>query len=61
MPNVARMYDYVLGGCHNVTRLLDFGRPVAVLLNAVLHFVSDADDPAGIIGRIRGNSSVAAT
>lgn len=37
----------------DVTRLLDFGQPVAVLLNAVLHFISDADDPAGIIGRIR--------
>jgi hypothetical protein len=36
-----------------VTALLDFGQPVAVLLNAVLHFVSDADDPAGIIGLIR--------
>ena len=32
---------------------LDFGRPVAVLLLAVLHFVSDEDDPAGIIATIR--------
>jgi SAM-dependent methyltransferase len=29
--------------------VLDFTRPVAVLLLAVLHFVADADDPAGII------------
>jgi SAM-dependent methyltransferase len=29
--------------------LLDFTRPVAVFLLAVLHFVSDEDDPAGII------------
>jgi S-adenosyl methyltransferase len=36
-----------------VTGLLDFGEPVAVLLNAVLHFVSDADDPAGVVARIR--------
>ncbi|HEX5117993.1 MAG TPA: SAM-dependent methyltransferase [Pseudonocardiaceae bacterium] len=36
-----------------VTGLLDFAEPVAVLLNAVLHFVSDADDPAGIVARIR--------
>jgi S-adenosyl methyltransferase len=36
-----------------VTGLLDFGEPVAVLLNAVLHFVSDADDPAGIVAKIR--------
>jgi SAM-dependent methyltransferase len=28
---------------------LDFGQPVAVLLLAVLHFVTDAQDPAGII------------
>jgi S-adenosyl methyltransferase len=29
--------------------VLDFTRPVAVLLLAVLHFVPDADDPAGIV------------
>jgi S-adenosyl methyltransferase len=27
---------------------LDFARPIAVLLLAVLHFIADADDPAGI-------------
>jgi S-adenosyl methyltransferase len=32
-------------------RMLDFGRPVAVLLLSVLHFVTDAQGPAGIIGR----------
>jgi SAM-dependent methyltransferase len=32
---------------------LDFSRPVAVILVAVLHFVSDDDDPAGIIATIR--------
>ncbi len=32
-----------------VTDLLDFTQPVAVLMVAVLHFVSDADDPAGIV------------
>ncbi|HEX4788379.1 MAG TPA: SAM-dependent methyltransferase [Actinospica sp.] len=32
-----------------VTSHLDFGRPVAVLMIAVLHFVPDEDDPAGII------------
>ncbi|HEY1573637.1 MAG TPA: SAM-dependent methyltransferase [Pseudonocardiaceae bacterium] len=37
----------------DVTGLLDFTRPVAVLLNAVLHFVSDADDPAGILDELR--------
>jgi hypothetical protein len=32
--------------------VLDFTRPVAVLLLAVLHFVADAEDPAGIIKRL---------
>jgi hypothetical protein len=32
---------------------LDLAQPVAVLLVAVLHFVPDADDPAGIIARYR--------
>jgi hypothetical protein len=36
-----------------VTRLLDFSRPVAVLLNAVLHFVPETDDPQGILAQIR--------
>jgi hypothetical protein len=36
-----------------VTRLLDFSRPVAVLLNAVLHFVPDSADPPGILAAIR--------
>jgi hypothetical protein len=30
-------------------RLIDFSEPVAILLVAILHFISDADDPAGII------------
>jgi hypothetical protein len=36
-----------------VRALLDFDRPVAVLMMAVLHFVSDADDPVGVIRRLR--------
>ena len=32
---------------------LDFSRPVAVILLAILHFISDDDDPAGIIATIR--------
>ena len=32
--------------------VLDFSRPVAVLLLAVLHFVPDNDDPAGIITQL---------
>jgi len=31
---------------------LDFTRPVAVLLLAVLHFIADAADPAGIVARL---------
>jgi S-adenosyl methyltransferase len=31
---------------------LDFTRPVAVLLLAVLHFLPDTDDPVGIIGQL---------
>ena len=30
-------------------RLIDFSEPVAILLVAILPFISDADDPAGII------------
>jgi hypothetical protein len=32
---------------------LDFGRPVAVMVLAILHFVRDEDDPGSIITRIR--------
>ncbi|GII77885.1 hypothetical protein Sru01_28670 [Sphaerisporangium rufum] len=32
-------------------RFIDFGAPVAVLMVAVLHFVSDEEDPAGILAR----------
>lgn len=33
-------------------RLLDRERPVAVLLLGVLHFLPDADDPAGVVARL---------
>lgn len=36
-----------------VTELLDLDRPVAVLAVAILHFVPDSDDPAGIVARYR--------
>jgi hypothetical protein len=35
----------------DVTGLIDFSRPVAVLLVAILHFIRDSEDPAGIIAR----------
>ena len=33
-------------------RILDLGKPVAVLLVAVLHFLQDEEDPRGIVGRL---------
>ncbi len=36
-----------------VNAVLDFNRPVAVLLFSVLHFVSDEDDPKGILDAYR--------
>jgi hypothetical protein len=35
-----------------VRRLIDFGQPVALLLVAVLHFVTDEEDPAGIVAAL---------
>ena len=32
--------------------MLDYTRPVPVLLLAVLHFLADTDDPAGIIKQL---------
>lgn len=43
-----RMPEQVLAST-GVADLLDFDQPIAVLLVAVLHFVGDADDPAGIV------------
>jgi SAM-dependent methyltransferase len=34
-------------------RLLDFDRPLALMLVAVLHFLPDEDDPAGVIATLR--------
>lgn len=34
-------------------RLLDFDQPVAVLMLALLHFLPDSDDPAGLIAHYR--------
>ncbi|MEU8802640.1 SAM-dependent methyltransferase [Spirillospora sp. NPDC048819] len=39
---------------HETTRaLLDFDRPIAVMMVSILHFVSGSDDPQGIVGRYR--------
>ncbi|AYF79023.1 hypothetical protein D7D52_14250 [Nocardia yunnanensis] len=40
-------------GAGGAADLLDFTRPVAVLLLAVMHFVPDSADPAGIMAQIR--------
>lgn len=36
-----------------VERVIDFGRPVAVLMVALLHFVPDEDDPAAVVDAYR--------
>jgi hypothetical protein len=36
-----------------IRSLIDFDEPVAVMIVAVLHFVPDADDPAGVIKTLR--------
>ena len=41
--------DTILKGA---ARILDFTRPVAILLIAVLHFIPDADDPYAIVARL---------
>jgi hypothetical protein len=41
--------EYIL---REAARTLDMRRPVAVLLVAVLHFIPDADDPAGVVGAL---------
>jgi SAM-dependent methyltransferase len=39
---------------NEAAQTLDFTRPTAVLLVAVLHFVPDAEDPAGIVEELAG-------
>ncbi|MEU6476417.1 SAM-dependent methyltransferase [Streptomyces sp. NPDC047017] len=34
-------------------RLIDFGQPVAVLMITILHFVTEREDPAGIVAAFR--------
>ncbi|HEX9338637.1 MAG TPA: SAM-dependent methyltransferase [Pseudonocardiaceae bacterium] len=34
-------------------RLIDFSRPVGLLLMAILHFIPEADDPAGVVAAYR--------
>lgn len=47
-----RRPDEVLGA-PGVDGLLDFTRPIALLAVAILHFLPDADDPAGLMATYR--------
>jgi hypothetical protein len=40
-------------GNPTVRRLIDFGRPVGLLLIAILHHIADDEDPAGIMTTLR--------
>jgi S-adenosyl methyltransferase len=40
-------------GSPQAAKVIDWSQPVAVLMVAVLHFVSDAEDPAGIVAAFR--------
>lgn len=37
-----------------LAEVLDLDRPVALSLNALMHFITDAQDPYGIVGRLLG-------
>jgi hypothetical protein len=37
---------------HEAARTLDFSRPVAVMLIAIMHLMVDADDPYGTVGQL---------
>ena len=39
----------------DVTTLIDFDQPVALLMVAVLHFITDEDDPMGLIASLTEN------
>jgi hypothetical protein len=47
----ARRVDAILDHA-DTRRLIDFGRPAAVLYLAFLHFIPDQDDPWGMVGRL---------
>ncbi|WNI18691.1 SAM-dependent methyltransferase [Actinacidiphila sp. ITFR-21] len=36
-----------------IGKLIDFDRPVALMLVAVLHFITDEEDPAGLVAELR--------
>jgi S-adenosyl methyltransferase len=40
-----------------VAETLDLSRPVALMLVAILHFLTDADDPAGVVATSPGSQT----
>ena len=38
----------------DITGLIDFGQPVALFLVAILHFIEDGENPAGIVSALTG-------
>jgi hypothetical protein len=44
---------HAIFGNSDVQALIDFSRPIAVLFVAVLHFIRDSEDPAGIVKAFR--------
>jgi S-adenosyl methyltransferase len=42
----------------DLSRVLDLGQPAALVLGAVPRFIGDADDPAGVVGRLLAPLSV---
>jgi hypothetical protein len=43
---------WAITGDASIRSVLDFNQPVAVLLIAILHFVADSHDPAGIVSAL---------
>lgn len=39
-------------GCPEIRQVIDFSQPVALLMTAVLHYVTDADDPHAGVARL---------
>lgn len=52
VPGDLRDPDGIIGDCETL-RLIDFDRPVAVLLVSILHVIDDVDDPQAIVARLR--------
>ena len=61
-PNVAVVahdlrYPWDIIDDHTVDRLIDWSEPVAILMVAILHFVTDQENPAEIIATLRDRMS----